>query len=64
VTLQTQQEGKVSLVQLAVKIAKTQGVRALYNGISASLLRQLTYSTTRFAIYEVGKQTYGNDMGL
>ena len=26
---------------------------SLYNGISASLVRQLTYSTTRFAIYEV-----------
>jgi solute carrier family 25 (mitochondrial dicarboxylate transporter), member 10 len=63
VTLQTQQEGKISIVQLAVKIAKTQGVRALYNGISASLLRQLTYSTTRFAIYEVGKQNMGSDMG-
>lgn len=28
----------------------------LYNGISASLLRQLTYSTARFGIYEVAKQ--------
>ncbi len=28
------------------------GVRGLYNGLSASLLRQLTYSTTRFGIYE------------
>lgn len=32
------------------------GVIGLYNGISASLLRQLTYSTTRFGIYEVAKQ--------
>lgn len=28
----------------------------LYNGISASLLRQLTYSTARFGIYEMAKQ--------
>lgn len=28
----------------------------LYNGISASLLRQLTYSMARFAIYETAKQ--------
>ena len=34
-----------------------QGVLALYSGLSASLLRQLTYSTTRFAIYNVAKQT-------
>lgn len=36
----------------------------MYNGISASLLRQLTYSTTRFGIYEVGKQSFGNDLGF
>lgn len=30
---------------------------ALYNGLSASLCRQLTYSTTRFGIYEVAKQS-------
>lgn len=29
----------------------------MYNGISASLLRQLTYSTTRFGIYESLKQS-------
>lgn len=28
----------------------------LYNGISASLLRQLTYSMARFGIYEYAKQ--------
>lgn len=37
---------------------------ALYNGISASLLRQMTYSTTRFGIYEVGKQSFGSDLGF
>lgn len=33
------------------------GITALYNGLSASLCRQLTYSTTRFGIYEVAKQS-------
>ena len=28
---------------------------ALYNGISAAILRQATYSTTRFAVYDIGK---------
>ncbi|XP_054160669.1 mitochondrial dicarboxylate carrier-like [Oppia nitens] len=37
-------------------IIRSQGVIALYNGLTASLLRQLTYSTTRFGIYEVLKQ--------
>lgn len=56
VTLQTQQDGKISIFQLTAKIVRQQGVFALYNGISASLLRQLTYSTTRFGIYEIGKK--------
>ena len=64
VTLQTQQEGKLSLVQLTGKIVRQQGVLALYNGLSASLMRQLTYSTTRFGIYEVGKHGLGSDAGF
>ncbi|KAK5640942.1 hypothetical protein RI129_009489 [Pyrocoelia pectoralis] len=63
VQLQTQQEGKVSLIRLTVNIIKKQGVTALYNGLSASLCRQLTYSTTRFGIYEVAKQTVQSSGG-
>lgn len=33
-------------------IVKADGLRGLYAGLSASLLRQITYSTTRFGIYE------------
>lgn len=33
-------------------IAKEQGIRGLYAGLSASLLRQATYSTVRFGVYE------------
>lgn len=64
VTLQTQQEGKLSVLQLTGKVIRTQGVLALYNGISASLMRQLTYSTTRFGIYEMSKQHFGKDIGF
>ena len=39
-------------------IFKTDGPRALYSGISASLLRQLTYSTVRFGVYEEAKARY------
>ncbi|XP_067128100.1 mitochondrial dicarboxylate carrier [Centruroides vittatus] len=56
VHLQTQQEGKISIVRSTINIIKHQGILALYNGLSASVLRQLTYSTTRFGIYEVVKQ--------
>ncbi|XP_043252717.1 mitochondrial dicarboxylate carrier [Colletes gigas] len=58
VHLQTQQEGKISILRLTGSIVQKQGILALYNGLSASLLRQLTYSTMRFGAYEVGKQTF------
>lgn len=61
VQLQTQQEGKVSILKLTVNLIKKQGVLSLYNGLSASFLRQMTYSTTRFGIYEVAKQSIDGD---
>ncbi|EDW84056.1 mitochondrial dicarboxylate carrier [Drosophila tropicalis] len=60
VTLQTQQ-GKLSVLQLVPKIIREQGVLAFYSGLSASMLRQLTYSTTRFGAYEVGKDFINTD---
>ncbi|CAG2105116.1 unnamed protein product [Medioppia subpectinata] len=47
---------QVGLVANTLVIVRSEGVLALYNGLTASLLRQLTYSTTRFGIYEVVKQ--------
>lgn len=60
VHLQTQQDGKVKVVRLAINIVKQQGITALYSGLSASLFRQLTYSTARFGIYEVTYPTIPN----
>jgi hypothetical protein len=40
----------MNVIYLSVK---GDGILALYNGLSASMVRQLTYSTARFAIYEV-----------
>ena len=37
-------------------IIKTGGLISLYNGLSAALLRQATYSTARFAFYELSKE--------
>lgn len=53
VHLQTQQQVTQRLSSMAVHVVRTQGVLALYNGLSASLTRQLTYSTTRYGLYEV-----------
>jgi len=58
VHLQTAGKEKIGIVMQTVKIIKHQGVLALYNGLSASLLRQLTYSTTRFGIYEVSGSNF------
>ena len=57
VHLQTAGSEKTSLFRSTANIVKNQGILALYNGLSASLLRQLTYSTTRFAIYDVSYHT-------
>jgi len=41
-----------TMVGTITHILKAEGVLGLYSGLSASLLRQITYSTTRFGIYE------------
>ena len=61
VHLQTAGKEKTNLLRSTANIVKNQGILALYNGLSASLLRQLTYSTTRFAIYDVS-YAVGNDL--
>lgn len=64
VHLQTQQTGKVTLPQTVAKIFRSDGIFGFYNGLSASLLRQLTYSTTRFGIYETLKKQFPADQVL
>ncbi|KAK9778677.1 putative Dicarboxylate carrier protein [Seiridium cardinale] len=39
-------------------IVRNEGIFGLYSGLSASLLRQMTYSTVRFGVYEELKQRY------
>ncbi|KAH8336527.1 hypothetical protein KR074_005882 [Drosophila pseudoananassae] len=53
VLVQTQVD-KLSLMATTRKIVREQGVLALYNGISASLMRQYTYTLARFGIYTFG----------
>ncbi|XP_034044954.1 mitochondrial dicarboxylate carrier [Thalassophryne amazonica] len=57
VHLQTQQEVKQRMMGMIVHVAKNDGLLALYNGLSASLCRQMSYSLTRFAIYETVRDT-------
>uniref|UniRef100_A0A915Q634 Mitochondrial dicarboxylate carrier n=1 Tax=Setaria digitata TaxID=48799 RepID=A0A915Q634_9BILA len=70
VHLQTQQHGQLGIVDMTMKIVRSDGIRGLYNGISASLLRQdadvlhvfqMTYSLTRFGMYEQLKKQFPGD---
>jgi len=54
-------QSKPTLLSTTSRIIRNEGVFALYNGLTASLLRQLTYSTTRFGMYEVAKQQISPD---
>ncbi|NXD41735.1 DIC protein, partial [Copsychus sechellarum] len=55
----TQQEVKMRMTGMAMHVIRTDGFLALYNGLSASLCRQMTYSLTRFGIYESAKKHLG-----
>ncbi|KAI0990078.1 hypothetical protein GJ496_001837 [Pomphorhynchus laevis] len=63
VNLQTQQKVEYGLIGVGKKVIRDGGVLALYKGLSAAILRQATYTTTRFGIYEVVK-SYKKDGGL
>eukprot|EP00794_Sanderia_malayensis_P008767 gene8767-9704_t len=53
VHLQTQQSKSGGLVSMGIQVAKNEGILGLYNGVSASILRQMTYSSVRFGAYEI-----------
>lgn len=62
----TKGAGQHGMFSTMVNIARTEGFFKLYAGLSASILRQATYSTVRFGVYDklkqvVAKRTNGND---
>lgn len=56
--MQTQQEAKQTIWQITRNVIREEGFMALNQGLSAAILRQLTYSTFRFAFYEVRYHNY------
>ncbi|KAL9059147.1 MAG: hypothetical protein Q9162_001365 [Coniocarpon cinnabarinum] len=46
------------MLQMFTHIFSDHGLRGLYRGLSASILRQATYSTTRFGVYEASKDAF------
>ncbi|RWA03464.1 hypothetical protein EKO27_g11638 [Xylaria grammica] len=45
-------DGPKNMSGTFMQIVRTSGPRGLYDGLTASLLRQMTYSTVRFGVYE------------
>ncbi|KAK9112874.1 hypothetical protein Scep_020393 [Stephania cephalantha] len=45
-------------ISVGMKIVQTEGVPALFSGVSATVLRQTLYSTTRMGIYDILKQKW------
>ncbi|ODV82626.1 hypothetical protein CANARDRAFT_30670 [[Candida] arabinofermentans NRRL YB-2248] len=61
VRLQTAASPGDNLVSMAAKIVKNEGILAVYSGLSASIMRQATYSTARFGVYEALKEKVNSD---
>ncbi|KAF6160683.1 hypothetical protein GIB67_034630 [Kingdonia uniflora] len=49
---------RIGPISLGVRIVQEEGVRALYTGVSATMLRQTLYSTTRMGLYDILKQKW------
>ncbi|GEQ66899.1 hypothetical protein JCM33374_g562 [Metschnikowia sp. JCM 33374] len=58
VRLQTATKPGQSLFSMVYQIIKNEGLFSIYSGLTASLLRQATYSTVRFGAYEFMKEAY------
>lgn len=55
VHLQTSKHPNTRLLPTALAIVRERGILGLYSGLSAALLRQATYTMSRFAIYDIAK---------
>jgi len=55
----TQGANSQGMIGTMINVARHEGIFALYTGLSASLLRQGTYSTVRFGTYDILKEKFG-----
>ena len=51
---------RVGLISIGTQIVKSEGATALFSGVSATILRQTLYSTTRMGLYEILKQKWSD----
>lgn len=47
-------------IGLAWRLIQTEGIEGLYSGVSAAILRQVLYSSTRLGIYDILKMKWSN----
>jgi solute carrier family 25 oxoglutarate transporter 11 len=45
-------------ISIGIRIVQSEGISALFSGVSATVLRQTLYSTTRMGLYDVLKQNW------
>ncbi|KAL1327482.1 hypothetical protein HN51_037533 [Arachis hypogaea] len=51
---------KAGPIAVGIKLVQQEGVVALYSGVSATVLRQLLYSTTRMGLYDMFKNKWSD----
>ncbi|KAL6959455.1 Mitochondrial uncoupling protein 5 [Sarracenia purpurea var. burkii] len=51
---------RVGLIGVGIRIVQQDGVTALFSGVSATVLRQTLYSTTRMGLYDIMKQKWSD----
>ncbi|KAI4389466.1 hypothetical protein MLD38_001691 [Melastoma candidum] len=49
---------RVGPISVGLRIVQTEGLAALFSGVSATVLRQTLYSTTRMGLYDILKQKW------
>lgn len=55
---------RANFVGITSDMIRKEGLRSLWNGVTASCLRELTYSTVRFGLYESFKDAYAKALGV
>ena len=55
---QIPQPPRVGLITVGVRLVQQEGLAALFSGVSATVLRQTLYSTTRMGLYDLLKQKW------
>lgn len=59
-TAVTAQPPRVGPIAVGVKLVQQEGVAALFSGVSATVLRQCLYSTTRMGLYDMMKKKWSD----